>query len=395
MQMKKKNAVLMAAGLAGIMAMGPASLAGTLPQQEKASVAPVVQLVTPGVVNITTNKKVAGAEAPAMDEGPSMGPPMRDPRMGPPTHGPMYGPYGQAPDSNGRPGRQMRGEMQSGGSGIIVDAKQGYVLTNDHVVRGADEIQVTTKDNRRFKGRVIGRDQATDIALVKIDPDNLVAVPMGESSSLQVGDFVLAIGNPFGLGQTVTSGIVSALGRSGLGIEGYEDFIQTDASINPGSSGGALVTLDGKLVGLNTALLSKTGGNVGIGFAVPIDMARVIMDQLIANGEVKRGRIGVAFRDPRKMAPGAVADVPGALIESVEPASAAANAGLVKGDVVIAANGSEIKGASAFRNLLGLLPVGSEVAIHYRRGAEVLKATVRIEPTKAKPGRLRQADRMG
>jgi S1-C subfamily serine protease len=299
------------------------------------------------------------------------------------------------PHAFGAPGRQMRGDMQSGGSGVIVDAEKGYVLTNDHVVRGVEDIDVTTKDNRHFKGRVIGRDSATDIALLRIDPDNLVAVPMGDSSSLQVGDFVLAIGNPFGLGQTVTSGIVSALGRTGLGIEGYEDFIQTDASINPGSSGGALVTLDGKLVGVNTALLSRTGGNVGIGFAVPIDMVRVIMDQLIANGEVKRGRIGVAFRDPRKMAPGATADMGGALIEQVDPASPAAHAGLTKGDIVIAANGSEIKGASAFRNVLGLLPVGSEIDIRYRRGTEILKTTVRIMPIKKQPARLKQADDLG
>jgi S1-C subfamily serine protease len=392
--MKKATRIFGATGFAAMFAMGSTSIAGSLPQTEKTSVAPIVRAVTPGVVNITTAKKTSGLNGP-MRQDP-MDAPMRDPRIGPPMQGPMYGPRGpMEPHAFGAPGRQMRGDMQLGGSGVIVDAVKGYVLTNDHVVRGVDDIDVTTKDNRHFKGRVIGRDPATDIALLRIDPDNLVAVPMGDSSSLQVGDFVLAIGNPFGLGQTVTSGIVSALGRTGLGIEGYEDFIQTDASINPGSSGGALVTLDGKLVGLNTALLSRTGGNVGIGFAVPIDMVRVIMDQLIANGEVKRGRIGVAFGDPRKMAPGAAAEAPGALIESVDPASPAFHAGLTKGDIVIAANGSEIKGASALRNMLGILPVGTEIDIRYRRGAEILKTTVRIEPIKQKPARLKQAQNLG
>ncbi len=157
---------------------------------------------------------------------------------------------------------------------------------------------VTTKDGRKFRARLVGRDRATDIAVLQIKPDNLTAVPTGESSSLEVGDFVLAIGNPFGLGQAVTSGIVSALGRTGLGIEGYEDFIQTDASINPGNSGGAVVTLDGRLVRVNTAILSKTGASNGVGFAMPIDMARKVMQQIVAHGEVQRARIGVSLREP-------------------------------------------------------------------------------------------------
>jgi len=207
-------------------------------------------------------------------------------------------------------------------------------------------------------------------------------VPFGDSDRLEVGDFVLAIGNPFGLGQTVTSGIVSALGRTGLGIEGYEDFIQTDASINPGNSGGALVTLDGKLIGINTAILSRTGGNVGIGFAVPINMVRRVMDQIIAHGEVRRGRIGVAIQDLTPDLAEALGSRSGqgAVIGSVEPGSPAARAGLTKGDVVTAVDGVAIKSAAQLRNMIGLTPVGQDVEFTYeRRGARAV-ARVRIEP---------------
>jgi serine protease Do len=255
---------LAVAVLTALFQSGP-SFGGAIPQSDKPSVAPIVHKVTPGVVNIAT-KKVEVVRDPMMRELFDL------------------------------PEQGLRRETQSAGSGVIVDAAQGYVLTNDHVVKGATSIEVTTRDNRRFKAKLIGRDQATDVALLRINGDNLTAVPLGDSDALDVGDFVLAIGNPFGLGQTVTSGIISALGRTGLGIEGYEDFIQTDAAINPGSSGGALVTLDGRLVGINTAILSRTGGNVGISFAIPINMARLVMNQLIATGEVRRGRIGVSLR---------------------------------------------------------------------------------------------------
>jgi len=255
------------------------------------------------------------------------------------------------------PEQGLRRETQAAGSGVIVDAARGYVLTNDHVVKGATNIEVATKDNRRFKAQLVGRDQATDIALLRIKAGNLNAMALGDSDSLEVGDFVLAIGNPFGLGQTVTSGIISALGRTGLGIEGYEDFIQPDAAINPGNSGGALVTLDGRLAGINTAILSKTGGNVGIGFAVPINMARLVMAQLISNGEVKRGRIGVTLRKQiTNPGAGVSADVEGAIIESVEPQSTAAQAGLTKGDIITTANNIQIRSSSQFRNFVGLIP---------------------------------------
>src|SRR5208283_3019832 len=216
-----------------------------------------------------------------------------------------------------------------------------------------NSIEVTTKDGRTLTAKLIGRDPETDIAVLQIPSGGLTAVPMGDSRSLEVGDFVLAIGNPFGLGQAVTSGIVSALGRSGLGIEGYEDFIQTDASINPGNSGGALVTLDGRLVGVNTAILSKTGASNGIGFAIPIDMARRVMQQIVAHGKVRRGRIGISLREPS-----GANGLKGAEIAAVEPASPAERAGLAKGDAIIAVDGKPIENPAQLRNLVALMPIG-------------------------------------
>jgi Do/DeqQ family serine protease len=330
--------------------------AGTIAQSGKSSVAPILHAVTPAVVNIST-KKVEVVNNPAL----------RDPVMR---------------ELFDIPDRALRRETQGAGSGVIVDAARGYVLTNDHVVKGGTNIEVITKDNRRFKAQLVGRDQATDIALLSIKADGLTAIPLGDSDSLDVGDFVLAIGNPFGLGQTVTSGIVSALGRTGLGIEGYESFIQTDAAINPGNSGGALVTLDGQLVGINTAILSRAGGNVGINFAVPINMARLVMAQLIANGEVKRGRIGVSLRSSNGSGSeaGRSGEAEGAIIESVEPQSSAALAGLAKGDLVTTANGIPIKSSAQFRNFIGLTPVGTEIDLTVRRGNSPLAAKVRVEP---------------
>jgi Do/DeqQ family serine protease len=264
---------------------------------------------------------------------------------------------------------------------VIVDAERGYVLTNNHVVEKATAIEVTTKDNRRFPAQLVGRDPATDLAVLKIKPDRLTAVPLGDSDRLEVGDFVLAIGNPFGLGQTVTSGIVSALGRTGLGMEGYEDFIQTDASINPGNSGGALVTLDGKLIGINTAILSRTGGNVGIGFAVPVNMARLVLEQIIESGEVRRGRVGIAVQDLTPELAEALGSRrgKGAVIGGVEPGSPAMRAGLTKGDIVTSVNGVSLRSAAQLRNTIGLSPVGRELELGYERRGVTGTARVRIE----------------
>ena len=273
-------------------------------------------------------------------------------------------------------------ETQATGSGVIVDAAQGYILTNGHVVENATRIEVTTKDNRRLQAKLIGRDADTDVAVLQVAPENLIAVPMGDSDRLQVGDFVLAIGNPFGLGQTVTSGIVSALGRSGLGIEGYEDFIQTDASINPGNSGGPLVNLQGQCVGINTAILAPGGGNIGIGFAVPISMARRVMEQLIKYGEVKRGRIGVAIQDlTPDLAEGMkTSHTVGAVIARVDPGSPAERAGLHTGDLVVAINGLPVRSGTQLRNMIGLTRIGDEVELTVdRRGAEH-RLAVRVDP---------------
>src|SRR5881275_1433018 len=253
------SAFVLMSGVAACMPAAESALAAA-PIPEAAggavpSLAPMLARVTPGVVNIAVRGK-ARTENPLLQD-------------------PFFRRFFNLPQRQ----QQEERETQATGSGVIVDAQNGYILTNGHVVDNATKIEVTTKDNRRFTGKLVGRDTETDIALLQIPSQNLVAVPVGDSDRLQVGDFVLAVGNPFGLGQTVTSGIVSALGRS-PGIEGYEDFIQTDASINPGNSGGPLVDLQGRIVGINTAIVAPSGGNVGIGFAVPVNMARQVMDQL-------------------------------------------------------------------------------------------------------------------
>lgn len=269
----------------------------------------------------------------------------------------------------------------SAGSGVIIDAHEGYVLTNHHVIDGADEISVTLRDRRRLTAQLIGSDKATDIAVLKIEANNLVALPLGTPDSLRVGDSVVAIGNPFGLGQTVTSGIVSALDRSGLNVEGYEDFIQTDASINPGNSGGALVTADGRLVGINTAIIAPAGGNVGIGFAVPIDMATAVMKQIIEHGEVRRGRIGVSIQDltPDLAEALGVTEASGAVVGSVDKDSSAEKAGLKAGDVIVVVDGHPITGSSDLRNRIGLAPAESEVEITYMRNGERKVVKLRVQ----------------
>ena len=347
----------------------PSLAAGAIPAEVNGtavpSLAPMLARITPGVVNIAVKGKVR-EENPLLQD-------------------PFFRRFFNLPQQ-----RQFEErETQATGSGVIVDAARGYVLSNAHVVENASSIEVTTKDNRRLAAKLVGRDAETDVAVLQVAAQNLTAVPMADSDKLQVGDFVLAIGNPFGLGQTVTSGIVSALGRSGLGIEGYEDFIQTDAAINPGNSGGALVTLDGRLAGINTAILSGNGANVGISFAVPINMARLVMNQLMATGGVRRGRIGITMRTSPN-APGSP-EPEGALIDSVEPKSPAASAGLLKGDVVTKANDIPIKNSSQLRNLLGLTPIGSDIELRYRRGDKVLATKVQIEaPNKPLPRRTTQ-----
>jgi len=307
------------------------------------TLAPMLADVTPAVVNISTVSRQAMQTNPLL----------RDP---------FFRRFFDIPD---RPQRQER----SAGSGVIVDARNGYVLTNHHVIRDASEILVTLKDRRTLKAQRIGSDPGTDIAVLRVEPQALAALRIGDSDQLAVGDFVLAIGNPFGLGQTVTSGIVSALGRTGLNIEGYEDFIQTDAAINPGNSGGALVNLRGELIGINTAIIGPAGGNVGIGFAVPANIARAVMDQIVRFGEVRRGRLGIDSQEltPELARSLSVAVTEGALITGVEQGSPAERAGLRRGDVVVAANGRPVRGSADLRVKVGLVPAGEEVELRVLR----------------------------
>jgi serine protease DegQ len=278
-------------------------------------------------------------------------------------------------------GRKGGAGAEVAGSGVIVDAQAGYVLTNQHVVASADKIVVTLKDNRKFDATLVGGDPDTDIALLKIEARGLAALPIGDPDRLEVGDFVLAIGNPFGLGQTVTSGIVSALGRSGLGIESYENFIQTDASINPGNSGGALVDLRGELIGINTAIFTGGGGNIGIGFAVPIDMAQSVMQQLVAHGEVRRGRLGVQVKDltPELGASLGVAAQHGAVVDFVDVLSPAQKAGIAIGDVILSVDGTPVRGATDLRNRIGLTPVGQQVQVVLLRNNTSTTLSITIE----------------
>src|SRR5579884_1409241 len=355
--------------LGGIVLVGapPPALAGApLAALAVPSLAPMLARVTQGVVGISVRGQVR-----------EQNPLLQDPFFR------QFFNFQEAP---------IEREFQATGSGVIVDAAQGYVLTNYHVVKDATSIEVTTADNRRFRARLIGDDPQTDIAVLQIRGDDLTAVPMGDSDRLRVGDFVVAIGNPFGLGQTVTSGIVSALGRTGLGIEGYEDFIQTDASINPGNSGGPLVNLQGQLVGIKTAILTPGNGNVGIGFAVPIDMDRKVMDQLIRYGEVKRGRIGVAIQDltPDLAQAMNTTHTTGAVIARVEPGSSADKAGLKSGDLVLAVNGTPVRSGTQLRNTIGLSRIGDDVELTVERRGVEHKISVRIQEAVAESTRPRQ-----
>lgn len=307
------------------------------------TLAPMLERTTPAVVNIATESQ-STVRNPLMDD-------------------PFFRRFFNIPDQP----RQRR--EQSVGSGVVVDAQRGYILTNHHVVNGVDKITVTLRDGRKLDAKLIGSDRESDVAVIQIPSNNLTALSLADSDALRVGDFVVAIGNPFGLGQTVTSGIISALGRSGLGIQGYEDFIQTDASINPGNSGGALVNLRGELIGINTAILAPGGGNVGIGFAIPSNMAARIMNQIIAHGSVRRGQLGVSVQDltPELARAFNISSNQGAVIAQVSPRSAAARAGLKEGDVVLNVNGRPIRNGGALRNAIGLLEVGEAIQMDILR----------------------------
>ena len=327
---------------------------------EMPTLAPMLDQWKPAVVNIATISHVRVRNNPLMDD-------------------PFFRRFFNIPQQQ-QPRHRTK---QSLGSGVIFDAKKGLVLTNRHVIQRADQITVSLTDGRSFQAELVGSDPATDVALIKIPAEELTALILANSDQLRVGDFVVAIGNPFGLGQTVTSGIVSALGRSGLGIEGYENFIQTDASINPGNSGGALVNLRGELVGINTAIFSpgQRAGNIGIGFAIPSNMVKQISDQLIEYGEVKRAYLGVQMQDITDELASAFNIPPGqgAVITSIQKGSAADEAGLQIGDVITRVDGQKLRSADSLRNTVGLLMVGQTIKIDILRNGQdkTLKATVK------------------
>jgi len=311
------------------------------------SLAPMLERSMPAVVNISTSTNVRVMENPLLQD-------------------PFFRHFFQLPD---QPRQRQKNSL---GSGVIIDSQQGYVLTNNHVIDKADKIMVTLHDGRQLNAKLIGTDPEADVAVIQIPADNLTALPIANSNDLRVGDFVIAIGNPFGLGQTVTSGIVSALGRSGLGIEGYEDFIQTDASINPGNSGGALVNLRGEFIGMNTAILAPSGGNVGIGFAIPSNMVLTIKTALVKHGEVRRGLLGVTTQDLNSELVKAfgLKNKNGAVVSKVEGNSPAARAGLEPGDIIVEVNGERVKNSYDIRNIIGLMQIGEKVDIDLYRGNE-------------------------
>ncbi len=349
-----------------ILLVQPLSLQAALPNavdnQSLPSLAPMVSTVTPAVVNISTRSHLNINQNPLFND-------------------PFFRRFFNVPD---RMPRQQT-QPQSLGSGVVIDAEKGYVITNHHVIGRADEIIVTMRDGRELGARLVGTDPEFDIALLQVKAEGLTALPLADSDALQVGDFVVAIGNPFGLGQTVTSGIVSALGRSGLGIEGYEDFIQTDASINPGNSGGALVNLRGELVGMNTAIISPGGGgNVGIGFAIPSNLVEQIVSHLVEDGEVRRGVLGVVTQDltPDLAQAFGLEARKGTVISKVIADSPAAAAGLQAGDVIIEVNGRKIKNAMDMRNAVGLIRIGEKLDIQLIRNGKKLQLRATIEEPK-------------
>ena len=335
----------------------PADLYGSPVQ----SLAPMLEKIMPAVVNISTKTEIQMREHPLM----------RDPFF---RH--FFGLPNQP--------RSRKRHTSSLGSGVIVDSRAGYVITNNHVIDKAQEITVTLQDGRTLNATLVGSDPESDVAVIKIPPQGLSSIPVADSEKLRVGDFVVAIGNPFGLGQTVTSGIISALGRSGLGIEGYEDFIQTDASINPGNSGGALVNLQGELIGINTAILAPSGGNIGIGFAIPSNMALSIKNTLIKHGEVQRGLLGVTVQDlsPELVRAFNLKNKNGAVISRVQSESPAEKAGLEPGDILVSVDGRRVKNSASLRNAIGLVSIGTKITLQVIRKGKRLTRTAVITPPK-------------
>ena len=352
--------LLLCVSLVGGIKAGIAALPTAIDGEALPTLAPMLERVTPAVVNIATAGKVV-QQSPLLND-------------------PFFRRFFDIPE-------HQRERRRTGlGSGVIFDAKNGYIVTNNHVIEKADDIVVTLNDGRKLDAIVIGTDPGADVAIIQVAAKNLTALKIADSDQLRVGDFVVAIGNPFGLGQTVTSGIVSALGRSGLGIESYEDFIQTDASINPGNSGGALVNLRGELIGINTAILGPSGGSIGIGFAIPVNMVQQITAQLIEHGEVKRGKLGFTAQDltPELAEAFGIDRRNGVVVARVQEDSAADKAGMQAGDVIIAVNGDPVKDSTDVRNVIGLIRVGTKIDIDIVRNGKMKQLQAIIAETKSK-----------
>lgn len=356
---------LVALALLAAATPAPAALPAELAGEPMPSLAPMLEQVTPAVVNIHS-KTVVRVRSPYADD---------------PFFRQLFG----------LPNVPQERIKQALGSGVIVDAARGLILTNNHVIEGADDVQVSLADGRTLTAEVIGSDADTDVGVIRVKAEGLVEVPVARSQALRVGDFVVAVGNPFGLGQTVTSGIVSALGRHGLPGLGFQNFIQTDASINPGNSGGALVDTEGRLIGINTAIYSRTGGSLGIGFAIPASTARQVMDQIVATGSVTRGYIGVepqdvtpelaeAFRLPRK---------DGAIIAGVMRNGPADRAGVKVGDILVEVDGQSVTNTATMLNVIAQLRPGSTARFRFLRDGDAVELPIRIGK-RPRPGAPRE-----
>ncbi|MCK2176123.1 serine endoprotease DegP [Enterobacter asburiae] len=385
--MKKTTLAMSALALSLGLALSPltataaetASSAATA--QQMPSLAPMLEKVMPSVVSINVEGSTT-VNTPRMprnfqqffgDNSPFC-------QDGSPFQSSPFCQGGGAGDDGQGGGQQQK--FMALGSGVIIDAAKGYVVTNNHVVDNANSIKVQLSDGRKFDAKVVGKDPRSDIALIQIqDPKNLTAIKIADSDALRVGDYTVAIGNPFGLGETVTSGIVSALGRSGLNAENYENFIQTDAAINRGNSGGALVNLNGELIGINTAILAPDGGNIGIGFAIPSNMVKNLTAQMVQYGQVKRGELGILGTELNsELAKAMKVDAQrGAFVSQVMPNSSAAKAGIKAGDVITSLNGKPISSFAALRAEVGSMPIGSKVTLGLLRDGKPVNVSLELQ----------------
>ncbi|XTZ37647.1 serine endoprotease DegP [Salmonella enterica] len=379
--MKKTTLAMSVLALSLSFALSPLSAtaaetaSSAVTSQQMPSLAPMLEKVMPSVVSINV-------------EGSTT---VNTPRM-PRNFQQFFGdnspfcqdgsPFQSSPFCQGGQGGGQQQKFMALGSGVIIDAAKGYVVTNNHVVDNASLIKVQLSDGRKFDAKVVGKDPRSDIALIQIqDPKNLTAIKLADSDALRVGDYTVAIGNPFGLGETVTSGIVSALGRSGLNAENYENFIQTDAAINRGNSGGALVNLNGELIGINTAILAPDGGNIGIGFAIPSNMVKNLTAQMVEFGQVRRGELGILGTELNsELAKAMKVDAQrGAFVSQVMPNSAAAKAGVKAGDVITSLNGKPISSFAALRAEVGSMPIGSKVSLGLLRDGKPVNITLELQ----------------